>query len=117
MVPGLMRLLSHGELLFNVVLFFTALRWGWVLRHLARGLVQTQRVGTISSSQLRWHSGWTLALERRYRSALELESSPRATSLLPHDLLPWYSPRAMVLSIVPESALVRVQVPYIPYLL
>jgi hypothetical protein len=103
MVPGLMRLLSHGELLFNVVLFFTALRWGWVLRHLARGLVQTQRVGTISSSQLRWHSGWTLALERRY--------------LLPLDLLPWYSPRAMVLSIVPESALVRVQVPYIPYLL
>jgi len=69
-----------------------ALRRGWVRRHLALGLGRlNRRVDTTSSSQLRRHSGWSLALGRRYRSALELETSPRAASLLPLGLLPWYS--------------------------
>jgi hypothetical protein len=73
--------------------FFHARRRVWVLRHLALGLVRTLRVGTTSSSQLRRHSAlglvsrsrasrWSLALGRRYRSALELETSPRAPYIL-----------------------------------
>jgi hypothetical protein len=64
------------------------LRIGLVLRYLALGRGRTLRVDTTSGSQLRRHSGWSLALGRRYRSALELETSPRAASLLPLGLLP-----------------------------
>jgi len=42
--------------------------------NIALGRGRTLRVGTTSSSQLRRHSGWSLALGRRYRSALELET-------------------------------------------
>jgi hypothetical protein len=94
-----------------------------VLRYPALGRGRTLRVGTTSSSQLRRHSGWSLALGCRYRSALELETSPRAASLLPLGLLPWYygqysdprpRSRIRVLAIVPEYSLVRGQVPNIP---
>ena len=102
------------------------LRIGLVLRYLALGRGRTLRVDTTSGSQLRWHSGWSLALgRRRYRSALELETSPRAASLLPLGLLPLYyglysdplpRSRIRVLAMVPEYSLVRGQVPNIPAL-
>jgi hypothetical protein len=62
------------------------------LQHSTRGLFRNPRVGTTSSSQLRRHSGWSLALGHRYHSTLELETSPRVASLLPLCLLPWYKP-------------------------
>jgi len=63
---------------------------GWVLRYHALGRGRTVQVATTSSSQLRWHSGWSLALGRRCRSALKLETNPLAASLLTLGLLPWY---------------------------
>jgi len=58
----------------NTIPVCVVLGIGLVLRYPALGRGRTLRVGTTSSSQLRRHSGWSLALGRRYRSALELET-------------------------------------------
>jgi len=78
--------------------FFSALRRGWVCRHLALGLVQNRRVvrSRVFAASLRRHSA--LGLVSRSRASLPLRPRARDQPLClapprcsPLDLLPWYS--------------------------
>jgi len=62
--------------------------YGTMYHALGRG--RTARVATTSSSQHRRHSGWSRARGQSDSNARELETSPRATSLLTLGLLGSY---------------------------
>jgi hypothetical protein len=71
--------------------FFSALRRGWVRRHLALGLVQNRWVVRSRVFAASAALGTRVGLSPgRYRSALELETNPRASRRLAAPLSIYY---------------------------